>query len=216
MAVTILFAQGRLTFSRLRNDIKRELAPGLTRMYESSERGWAYWIKFHFFDQLRKNRYEFTIYTLEQDPDWEESSTAKRIWVWIRHFFRHLFRKGIHRTTSVDSEAVAGNNMLEVKRPHPWRRGSKHHVTSRLDSTGRSHTDPLKPMQHRGTEEADAWFSKWYREELERLDVKINSEQVTRVMHMAFSPDGHWLAVCYKYECCIFNVFVSNTFLRCT
>lgn len=210
MAVTILFAQGRLSFSRLRSDIKRELAPGLERMYESSERGWAYWIKFHIFDQLSKKRHTITIQTPEEDTSWEEFSTSNRIWFWIRYIFWRLFRKNVHRTMSVDSEAVTGGDGTAAKRPQAWRRGSKYHVASRLDSIGRSHTDPLKPMRNRRTEEADAWFSQWYKEQLQLLDVKNISEVTTRVMHMSFSPDGHWLAVCYKYECCIFNVLVRT------
>lgn len=207
-SVAILFVKERLSFSRLRHDIKSEL--GWTQFYEKSEEGWAYWLKFHLVDQLRAKRRRFTSRSSDYEVELDGPSTASRTWLAVRHTFWRMFsRTSKRRSGSIDSEAVGDTSIEKIKRPSAWQRGSKQPMTSRVDSTGRTLTDTLKSMHHQATEEAEASISSWYKDKVEQLGLRVKASMVSRVLHMTFSPDGNWLAVCFKYECCIFNAFVS-------
>ena len=55
----------------------------------------------------------------------------------------------------------------------------------------------------------DKFIIPWgYKDMLKELNVQFEIDLCLHISYLQYSPDCNWLAVCYAYECSIFNVSV--------
>ncbi|KAH8112091.1 hypothetical protein DFH11DRAFT_1609623 [Phellopilus nigrolimitatus] len=210
--VTVLFVRERWTFSVVRNQMRENFHQELGRLkvYDSSETSVWGWLKYYFVDQLRKQRLRFregssSVAGLSELSEHGRFSSFKELLIVLGSSFA-LFRPGIdkkkQRRSRADSDAGVSSNAGDNKRPHAWRHGSKHNDSSIRPN--RAQSDPLqRPQLVQGDSDPGI-----YKKQVTKLGLKLSAEQ--RALHLQFSPTGRWLVVCFKYECCVFDV--ENSF----
>ena len=75
-------------------------------------------------------------------------------------------------------------------------------------------TDPSEEKSRRGRSPAPTYHDYTeeeciaYGEKLKGMETLYSLPNDDKVRQMQFSPDGSWLAVCYEYECRMYNVEV--------
>ncbi|KAL5478898.1 hypothetical protein ACEPAI_2175 [Sanghuangporus weigelae] len=213
-SVSVLFLKERYSFSQVRNELRRDLSPvKWSRIYEHADEGWWYWLRFHLFERLReKRRMLVKQYSDAANTNASKSVKLKNILCSVVCLPR--FGRKIKRYRTEDSEMGLDGVADESKRPEPWRKSSKKTAAMPHRMThSRSHRDGSRHQQSPG----DDALTHWYNAQVKQLSLSMSAPVNTRAVHLQFSPDSHWLVVCYKYECCVFDVeksFDYHTTLR--
>lgn len=214
--MAVLFAKERYFFSRVRNELRKELSPASwqRRVYESADEGWWYWLRFHLVDQLRDKRREFVSDGSGNGGSYRRGNGS--FFARVLQSFSAIswlpWRANKPRRHNIqDSEAAFGSDSNELKRPQPWKQGSKQPASGRRGINGRKPGEYSRHLSPRSTGD-DIGQVLWYNSHVKSLGVLMSTPMETRVVHLQFSPDGHWLVVCYKYECSVFDVLVCHCF----
>ncbi|KAI5122680.1 hypothetical protein M0805_007940 [Coniferiporia weirii] len=203
-SVTFVFVKERWSFSQMREQMRKEFSP-MRRFYESSGASWWFWLRYYLVDQLRKKRLRL----FKRSSSVSGSAEHNKQGSFLQRCGDVIYRlpwleKGLQRHATQDSEmAINGDAPVQNKRPHTWKRSSRQPASGR-SMPKRTQSDPLQqtPVQYLG----DPNFANWYSKQVKRLGLSLYAPVEQRALHLQFSPNGRWLVVCYKFECCVYNV----------